>query len=166
MTDPDQARTQFREGMSRLGAAVNLIATDGAAGRHGFTASAVCSVTDTPPTLLVCMNRGVRSHDAFLANACLSVSVLAGGHEALSGVFADRGVEMETRFAAADWLVGETGAPLLASAVVSFDCRIGTVTPIGTHSVLFCDVVSVQLGDGEPGSLVWFARTYHRLGAG
>ncbi len=152
--------------MSRLGAAVNLIATDGASGRHGFTASAVCSVTDTPPTLLVCMNRGVRSHDSFLSNGCLSVNVLGGGHEALSGVFADRAVGMETRFAAADWFVGDTGAPLLASAVVSFDCRIGTVTPIGTHSVLFCDVVSVQLGEGEPGSLVWFGRTYHRLGAG
>ena len=40
----------FRQGMSNLGAAVNVITTDGAAGQAGFTASAVCSVTDTPPT--------------------------------------------------------------------------------------------------------------------
>ncbi|WP_252405960.1 flavin reductase, partial [Escherichia coli] len=44
----------FRAGMARLGAAVNIITTDGPGGRAGFTASAVCSVTDTPPTLLVC----------------------------------------------------------------------------------------------------------------
>ena len=31
--------------MSRLGAAVNIITTDGPAGRAGFTASAVCGVT-------------------------------------------------------------------------------------------------------------------------
>ena len=47
----------FRDAMSCMGAAVNIITTDGPAGRAGFTASAVCSVTDTPPTLLVCLNR-------------------------------------------------------------------------------------------------------------
>ena len=41
----------FRDAMSCMGAAVNIITTDGPAGRAGFTASAVCSVTDTPPTL-------------------------------------------------------------------------------------------------------------------
>ena len=47
----------FRNGMSNLGAAVNVITTQGIAGQAGFTASAVCSVTDSPPTLLVCLNR-------------------------------------------------------------------------------------------------------------
>lgn len=42
-------KQQFRNAMARLGAAVNIITTDGPAGRAGFTASAVCSVTDTPP---------------------------------------------------------------------------------------------------------------------
>lgn len=41
----------FRDAMSCMGAAVNIITTDGPAGRAGFTASAVCSVTDTPPTI-------------------------------------------------------------------------------------------------------------------
>ncbi|EPA9912692.1 pyrimidine utilization flavin reductase protein F, partial [Cronobacter sakazakii] len=36
----------FRDAMSRLGAAVNIVTTDGPAGMAGFTASAVCSVTD------------------------------------------------------------------------------------------------------------------------
>lgn len=54
----------FRDAMSCMGAAVNIITTDGPAGRAGFTASAVCSVTDTPPTLLVCLNRGASVCDA------------------------------------------------------------------------------------------------------
>ena len=48
----------FRDGMALLAGAVNVITTDGPHGRAGFTATAVCSVTDQPPTLLVCMNRG------------------------------------------------------------------------------------------------------------
>ena len=54
---PGVEHDAFRNAMACLGAAVNIITTDGPAGRAGFTASAVCSVTDTPPTLLVCLNR-------------------------------------------------------------------------------------------------------------
>ena len=52
----------FREAMSRLGAAVHVITTDGPSGKTGFTATAVCSVSDAPPTLLVCLNRGAHQH--------------------------------------------------------------------------------------------------------
>lgn len=38
----------FRDAMACVGAAVNIITTDGPAGQAGFTASAVCSVTDSP----------------------------------------------------------------------------------------------------------------------
>jgi hypothetical protein len=51
---------QFREAMSRLGAAVHVVTTAGPAGKTGFTATAVCSVSDAPPTLLVCLHR--RNH--------------------------------------------------------------------------------------------------------
>ncbi|MDG9697424.1 flavin reductase, partial [Streptomyces sp. DH17] len=40
--------------MANLGAAVNVVTSAGDAGRVGFTATAVCSVSDTPPMLLVC----------------------------------------------------------------------------------------------------------------
>lgn len=68
--------TDFRNAMSLLTTAVNVITTEGEDGMHGFTASAVCSVTDTPPTLLVCMNQSSRSHTHFVDNKILSVNVL------------------------------------------------------------------------------------------
>lgn len=52
--------TDYRSAMSLLTGAVNVVTTTGVSARHGFTASAVCSVTDTPPTLLVCMNKAAR----------------------------------------------------------------------------------------------------------
>ena len=51
------APAQFREAMSQLGAAVHVVTTAGPAGPAGFTATAVCSVSDQPATLLVCLNR-------------------------------------------------------------------------------------------------------------
>ena len=52
----------FREAMSRLGAAVHVVTTAGPAGKSGFTATAVCSVSDQSAMLLVCLNR--RSNSA------------------------------------------------------------------------------------------------------
>lgn len=153
----------FRESTSRLGAAVTVIATTGPAGQHGFTASAVCSVMDKPPTLLVCMNRDFSSHASFLVNRVLSVNVLTGAYETLSNGFADRSLMMADRFATATWLTGVTGAPLLKQALVAFNCSIvqvsevGThsqVSEVGTHSVLFCKIKQIFLGQMAPHALM------------
>lgn len=152
----------FREGMSRLGAAVSLITSEGPEGRHGMTASAVCSITDDPPTLLVCVNRTNRSHDVFNGNGNLCVNVLAGRHQALSNAFAGRVGDAE-RFQAGEWITLATGAPVLADAVVAFDCRLVERRAIGTHSVFYARVEAIHLGDGPAEALIWFDRAYHPL---
>ncbi|PVM08929.1 4-hydroxyphenylacetate 3-monooxygenase, partial [Salmonella enterica subsp. enterica serovar Anatum] len=50
----DEQRLRFRDAMASLAAAVNIVTTAGHAGRCGITATAVCSVTDTPPSVMVC----------------------------------------------------------------------------------------------------------------
>ena len=157
-------RQVYRDAMARLGAAVSVITTTGAAGPLGFTASAVCSVTDDPPTLLVCMNRGSRLNEAFKANRVLCVNTLAAVQEPLSPLFAGlTGVDdMPTRFAAARWTALTTGSPVLAGAVVSFDCRIAQITEVGTHSVFFCEVEAIQAGSEHEG-LIYVGRVYHRI---
>ncbi len=77
-------KQSFRDAMACVGAAVNVITTDGLAGRAGFTASAVCSVTDTPPTLLVCLNRSASVWPTFRQHQALCVNTLAAGQESLS----------------------------------------------------------------------------------
>ena len=77
-------KASFRDAMAHVGAAVNIITTDGPAGRAGFTASAVCSVTDTPPTLLVCLNRSASVWPVFSEHHTLCVNTLAAGQEALA----------------------------------------------------------------------------------
>ena len=155
--------SDYRNAMARLGAAVNIITTDGPGGRAGFTASAVCSVTDTPPTLLVCLNRSASVYPAFQANGVLCVNALAAGHQGISNLFGGK-TPMDERFAAARWTRGATGAPMLAEAAVSFDCRVSSRTSVGTHDVLFCEVLAIAVGDAAHG-LVYFDRRYHEIAA-
>ena len=153
---------QFRSAMSRLGAAVNIITTDGPVGRHGMTASAVCSVTDDPASLLVCINRSARINAMIWQNGFLCVNVLSAEHQDLSALFANRNVPVEERFAAAEWQTLSSGVPALVGALCNFGCRVESVHQMGTHSVFFCQVEDLHHRDGGDG-LVYFDRSYHRL---
>ena len=157
-------RTAYREAMARLGAAVNVITSDGPSGRSGFTASAVCSVTDEPPTLLVCVNRSNDSHAVLRENGVFCVNTLTSAHQDLSSVFAGVGdLTHEARFASGGaWVRMETGSPALDGAAVSFDCRVIHVVAVGTHDVFFGEVVAVRQGDTHEG-LIYFGRAYHRV---
>jgi flavin reductase len=155
----------FRNAMALLGGAVSVITTDGEAGRCGFTASAVCSVTDSPPTLLVCMNRTSLNNANFKANGVICVNVLNASHQDISGGFANRELTMEQRFEQAQWSVLETGAPAMDEALVSFDCRVAQVHEVGSHSIFYCEIVQLRSTVAEEG-LMYFNRAYHRLGEG
>ena len=151
----------YREAMARLASAVHLITTDGPAGRAGFTASAVCSVSDAPPTLLVCINRKSSAYAAFSGNAALCVSTLGPAHQGIAGAFGGK-TPMAERFAAGAWHTLGTGAPVLAGALVAFDCRIVQRHAVGTHDVLYCEVQGVAAA-GEAEALVYHDRRYHTL---
>ena len=154
--------TDFRNAMSSLTSAVSVVTTAGMSDRHGFTASAVCSVTDTPPTLLVCMNKTSRSHTHFVENKILTVNVLGAQHEHISNVFASK-LSSEERFQHGVWTELETGCPVLEDALVNFDCEIDQIQEVGTHTILICRVVAIQQSEQEQ-SLVYFNRAYHQVG--
>lgn len=156
------AREDYRDAMARLGAAVSIVTTDGPAGRAGFTASAVCSVTDDTPTLLVCMNRASSAYASVTGNKIVCVNVLSAQQEPLSRLFGGK-VPATERFAAAVWSTLETGAPVLADCAVAFDCQIANITTVGSHDVLFCRVVALQTGPTE--NLIYLGRGYHSVGA-
>lgn len=156
-------REEFRDGMARLSAAVNIVTTDGPAGRSGFTASAVCSVTDSPPTLLVCLNKSSSTASAFAENDTLCVNTIGPDNLPLAMLFGGR-TPMDERFAAGEWTVGQSGAPILTEAVVSFDCKISLRQLVGTHEVMFCDVLGVRIRP-DAAATAYFNRSFHDLPA-
>jgi flavin reductase (NADH) len=145
--NPD--RTDFREAMAHLPAAVNILTTDG-------------PVTDDPPTVLVCVNRSSASHDIFSGNRRVCVNVLGGRHEELAMHFAGATkVPMVERFAWDIW-DPEEPVPVLRDALVNIVGTIRDRKSMGSHSVMFVEVESVRVRTGDS-SLVYFNRRFHRL---
>jgi flavin reductase (DIM6/NTAB) family NADH-FMN oxidoreductase RutF len=151
---------EFREAMARLGAAVHVVSSAGPAGRTGFTATAVCSVTDQPAMLLVCLNRRSQSAPLLAQNGVFCVNTLAAAQSQIADVFAGRtGVHLEERFAHGEWLTLKTGSPVLNSAVIAFDCRTIEVKAMASHNVIFGAVEALRLGPASP-ALVYHDRAY------
>lgn len=153
----------FRNSMASMAAAVNVITTNGKSGRCGITATAVCSITDTPPTILVCINRNSEMNAVFKENGHLCVNVLSADHLEVAQHFAGMtGVEMCNRFDLHDWQEGLHTLPVLNDALASLQGRISQMSEVGTHTLFFVELDGINVrNDGD--GLTYFNRAFHTI---
>lgn len=156
-------RKHYRDAMSRFGSAVHIVTTDGISGRRGVTVTAVCSVSDDPPTVLVCLNDRNPYNACFDENGVFALNTLAAGHEELSKAFSGIGqMSSQNRFELAEWSVMETGSPTLDDALAVFDCEVSGSQLVETHRVLFGKVIGLRIGANQS-PLIYHRRGYHIL---
>jgi flavin reductase len=141
---------QFKAGMRSLAGAVNIITSAHAGHRYGMTATAVCSATADPPTVLVCINKLATTHGAISKSKAFCVNVLRAEDGELSTAFSG-GQSAEARFRSRNWTRLATGSPVLVDALVCFDCRAVKKLAHGTHTIFLGQVEQVLFGQkGKP----------------
>lgn len=151
----------YRDAMARFAGAVHVVTTDGPAGKRGATIIATCSVSDSPPTVLACLNRENARNDVFVQNGIFALNTLAREQQALAEGFSGiTGLPPEERFSLAEWDVIATGAPTLIGGLAVFDCEIIDTKDHATHRILFGQVRGIRIGT-ETHPLIYFNRTYH-----
>ena len=163
MNEPDPSlRQKFLLGMSHAACTVNVVTTDGAAGRHGVTVSAMVSVSaDTPhPILLVCIHHLSPVAAALLQNGVFCVNVLRDDQSHISEHFAGRSaIRGAAKFDCTQWTTQVTGAPRVVDSYVAFDCRVTASERVGSHVVVFGSVQDIFVtGGGAP--LIYADRAY------
>src|SRR5262249_334934 len=105
-----------------------------------------------------------QTNPVVVENGVFCVNTLGDGGAEIADIFAGRtGIAGGDRFARGDWLTLSTGSPVLASAVIAFDCRIVEVRSVGGHNVFFGAVETVRAGPNGP-ALVYHDRAYKRVG--
>jgi flavin reductase (DIM6/NTAB) family NADH-FMN oxidoreductase RutF len=156
---PTVTSAQFRATLSRMPSAVSIIATRGPAGIGGLTCSAVCAVSDEPPTVLACVHNRSAANAIIRANGVLCVNCLSSEQQELSQAFAGIGrLSIEQRFACAEWGTLVTGAPYCKGSLLALDCEVIDTRDVGTHSIFIGRVVATAEATGEP--LVYQRRAY------
>ncbi|WP_254493579.1 flavin reductase [Bartonella sp. B1099] len=154
---------EYRDAMSHFAGAVHIVTTDGIKGKRGVTVSACCSLSDNPPTLLVCLMRHNLKNHVFMENGIFCVNSLAGKHRPLADAFSRRcNVTQNERFDRTQWGTLQTGAPSLSDALASFDCRLICWHEHATHCILIGEVVAINRNQ-EKDALMYLNRRYHTL---
>jgi flavin reductase len=154
----------FKLGFRRLASGVSCVTTRWNGQQHGFVATSVSSLCGDPPTLIVCVNRTVSSHDPISESGILCVNVLCHGDHAIAALFGDKD-RRQSRFSGPGWTEMTTGSPVLREALVAFDCVIDARLPYGTHTIFIARIVDALVSNSSAESpLLYFDGSFRELG--
>src|SRR5436309_13943635 len=149
--------------MRALAGAVNIITSMQAGHRYGMTATAVCSASADPPTVLACINRLATTHGAVAKSKAFCVNVLRAEDWELSTTFS--GAQSgEARFKSRDWTRLATSSPVLSDALALFDSRVVKKRAYGTHTICLGQVELVLFGKTGK-RLIYSGGQYAKSGA-
>lgn len=126
---------KFKSLMRHQAGAVTIITVGEPGNRTGLTATAMCSLSDQPPTVLICVNRKASAHAPIKQAKCFAVNLLARDHYELAKRFSTKLVEGEARFDADVWETLATGAPALKGSLATLDCALADEHEFETHSI-------------------------------
>ena len=142
----------FRLAMRRLAGGVSIISAVGPDGPLGVTATAVVSLTAEPPSVLCCLNRSLTLETVVKETGRFGVNMLRADHHDLAKRFAGmNGVRGSAKFEQGDWTILPGDVPALSDSLVSFDCRVGDIFEVGTHSIFVGLIDDVSFGEsGDP----------------
>ncbi|WP_370302275.1 flavin reductase family protein [Pseudooceanicola sp.] len=163
--DPIDAAA-FKFAMRKVPSPVAVITTVSAGRRYGLTATAICTATADPPTILVSINRAAAACPVIEETGIFAVNFLTEDQSEIARLFTPtkRGADVlqdDARFHRGDWTQAPQGAPVLRGAVCGFDCTLVQIIANGTHN-LFLGEVTNATATSESG-LLYRDRLFRRL---
>ena len=149
----------FRRACGLFATGVAVLTTRAADGTaHGITINSFCSLSLSPPLVMVAIDRACTFLNPFETSGFFAVNILREEQIDLSVRFAQL---PEGRFAGIEWRPAETGSPILEGVLGLLDCITIEVIDTGDHRALIGKVIGARIGEGRP--LLFFESRYSRL---
>ena len=150
---------EFRAALGRFASGVTVVTTKDRTGRfHGITVSAFCSVSLSPPLVLVCIDKNTGSHHALTETNSFVVNILREDQQYISDRFASF---LPDKFEVIKYRTGIDGLPVLEEALANLECRLVHSYAGGDHTVYVGEIERVTLNDGKP--LVYWHGNYRKI---
>lgn len=146
--------------MASFPTGVAILTTFGPGGAaRGMTCSSVCSVTLTPPTLLVCVRRGSPTLVCIIRRSRFAVNLLHHDAAATARLFASGAPD---RFEVVRWHTetDAAGPQLTDDAHAVAHCRVSRTQPVGDHVVVFGEVYRIREHTADRQPLLYGMRHY------
>ena len=149
----------FKLAMSHFASGVTVVTTVHEGRSYGMTVASFASLSLHPPLVLVCLEKGVKTHDAIDAAGVFGVSILALTQTDVSNRFASKA---DDKFEGVSVTRGTLGVPLIDGAICTLECRVHDRLPGGDHTIFVGEVVDGVTASAPP--LVYFRSAYRELG--
>ena len=134
----------FRLAMRRLAGTVTVVTVEHGGQRHGTTATAVTSLSMSPPSLLVCFNRDSRLHGLLSGAEVFCVNILHADNVEVAQLFS-RPVASSERFASGRWCAEHGRPPSLEGAQASIQCAKEQEIDYASHTIFIGRVLAVRI---------------------
>jgi len=154
---------EFKAVMRQVVSSVAVITAASGKVRNGLTATAVCSVSTEPPTMLVCVNRSATAERIIADSGSFAINFLTEEQHQIARLFSTSKLSADQRFGEGRWLKMVTGAPILEGAVASFDCEVSDRILSGTHHIYIGRVLAATSLDQH--ALLYRDGSFRRLAA-
>src|SRR5690606_5582285 len=160
----NQLSQLMKLGMRRLAAGVCVLSTRTDSGElFAMTVSSVTSVSDTPASLLVCINKQVshQGHLSTLGNEFV-INILAEDQQDVSNICAGRDLGRD-RFSLGSWTQNDRGIPYLSDAQAAFFCKVDMASVYGTHHIVVGLIHDVKVTKESLAPLIYVDGRYAAL---
>jgi flavin reductase (DIM6/NTAB) family NADH-FMN oxidoreductase RutF len=153
----------FRDVIRHLASGVTVITSSLGGEPVGLTATAVCSVSATPPLLLISLTATSRTAQGVAETGQFAVHLLPHRGRKQAEQFASRGSHFaDVRFAKH----AGSDLPVLTDAFGWFVCEVEQKIAAADHIIFVGRVLECELREKAPDPLVYFDRGYRKLAAG
>lgn len=137
----------FKLVMRKLAGTVAVFATASDDGLHGMTATALCSVSADPPTVLIVVNRSARTHPHIHRKQAFTVNLLADDQLAVAELFASKS---DDPFGSIAHRRLRDGCPVIDGAAGWLHCTVQSQHDVGTHTIFIGRLLDAGAAPAQP----------------
>lgn len=162
--DPGSGAELFRQAFRRHATTVAIVTYfDGSGRACGMTATSMCSLSASPPSLLVCINRASRAHAEITERGAFGVNLLSVGQRSIALHCSRAGMDKRLRD---EWLIADLppdATPRLRSSLAHLECDVGTSYELYSHSLFVGLIEQVWINPQDMPPLLYHGGTYSQL---
>jgi len=153
----------LKRAMRHLAASVTIITAAAGGRRGGMTATAVCSLSLAPPSLVLCVNQASRTLPLIRDSGHFCVNLLGAHQQGVAEEFAGAAADKFT--ADGGWTEHQLGLPMLDTCIANVVCELGSSMEAGTHVVLVGHARHIRCAPGRA-PLIYADRRFTTIAAG
>ena len=153
---------QLRRAMRHWVTGVSVVSSEYEGFRHGMTVNSFVSISLDPPLVTITLANSTRTCGLIQQSGKFGVTILSQEQEHVADLFAGRLPDGGDRFAGLDTFSLSGSLPLIRGGLASIECNVVQQYAMPNSTLFIGQVQQVWVGEGKP--LIYFNRTYHRVG--